>query len=459
MTRHSRPGSSSRNQNIFKVLRFFSLSSLISIMVAAILLTALFRQVAIRDMIHFGEQSNQQLAQSFLNAVRAPLLPYIGTDEYHHGLPVPPEVVQAIAGLMHNTGVTRVKIYDDEGIVLFSTPYNQIGTDGSGNPGFKSGMKGRVVSELTYRDAFNPFDWETESDNLIQTYIPIQQSQAEPILGVFEIYSDVHPLVVQIERAEFLILGGSIAILALLYLALLAIVRHAERIITAQQNTIRDRNHALELLSAQLLKAQEDDRKRLAYELHEGIAQTLSGIKYQMETACQPNGRPFANDRRPADTLVLMLQSAIQKVRTLAMDLRPSSLDDLGLLPTLDWYCQEFRSIYPDIELRLDTQVEESDISKNLKLVLFRLIQQIVQNIARQICSSRVRIELHKSGDQILLEITDDCLATTMSSEKLKERELYLLTLRERITLSGGDMEVFTSDDVGGTTVRASWWS
>ena len=387
------------------------------------------------------------------------LLIYLGTEEHHHGLPVPPEVVQAIVGLMHNTGVTRVKLYDDEGIVLFSTPDNQIGTDGSGNPGFKSGMKGRVVSELIYRDGFNPFDRETESDNLIQTYIPIQQSQAEPILGVFEVHSNVHPLVVQIERAQFLILGGSIAILALLYLALLAIVRHAERIITAQQNTIRDHSHALELLSAQLLKAQEDDKKRLAYELHEGIAQTLSGIKYQMETACRPNGQPCANDNRPPDTLVPVLQSAIEEIRTLAMDLRPSSLDDLGLLPTLDWYCREFRNIYPDIELRLDTQVEESDISKNLKLVLFRLIQQIVQSIARQRCASRIRIELHKSGGQILLEISDDCLSTAMSSQQVEERDLYLLTLRERITLSGGEMEVFTPDDAGGTTVRASWWS
>ena len=457
MYRQWRPAAAAHNHRIFRMLRFFSLTSLVGILVAVVLLTLLYRQVAIRDLIHFGERGNQQLAQSLLNAVRAPLLIYLGNEDHHDGKPVPPELVQGIAGLMQNTGVTRVKIYDDEGIVLFDTKSEQIGRDRSGNPGFQSGMKGRVVSELVYRDRLNPFDRETESDNLIQSYIPIRKSSAEPILGVFEVYSDVNPLVAEIERAEILILGGSTAILVLLYLALLAIVRYAERIITAQENTIRDHNHALELLSAQLLTAQEDEKKRLAFELHEGIAQTLSSIKYQMEHACRPNGRPCADDQRPLDALVPAIQSAIQEIRSLAMDLRPPSLDDLGLLPTLAWYCREFNTIYPNIELRFDAQAEEGDIPKTLKVVLFRLIQQMLQNIVRQACASQVRILLRKAGDSIRLELSDNCLTTTMSSEQAAERNQCLLTLRERVTLAGGEMAVFAPDDSGGTSVSATW--
>jgi len=459
MTTRRKPSAAQGKVTIFRMLRYFSLTSLVGILVATALLTLLHRQVAIRDLIHFGEQSNQHLAYSFLNAVRAPLLIYLGNEDHHYGKPVPPELVQAIAGLMQNTGVTRVKIYDDEGIVLFSTRANQIGSDASNNTGFRSGMAGHVVSKLSYRDNLNAFDKETESDNLIQTYIPIRQSNSEEILGVFEIYSDVNPLVDEIERAQILILGGSILVLALLYAALLAIVRHAERVILAQQNTIKDRNHALELLSAQLLTAQEDEKKRLAFDLHEGIAQHLSAIKLQMEHACRPNGEPCADDHRPLAAIVPAIQCAIQEIRTLAMDLRPSSLDDLGLLPTLDWYCREIQSIYPEIDLRLDARVQESDISKTLRVVLFRVIQQMLLNIARQDCASRISITLFKSGDQIHLEITDDCPAASLESEPREERSLQFLTLRERITLSGGDMEVIDRDDGGGTTMIATWWT
>jgi signal transduction histidine kinase len=455
MYRQRRPAT--HNHSIFRMLRFFSLTSLVGILVAVALLTLLYRQVAIRDLVHFGERGNQLLAQSFLNALRAPLLVYLGNEDHHDGRPAPPELVQAIAGLMEKTGVTRVKIYDDEGIVLFSTKSDQIGSDRGENTGFRSAMKGRVVSNLLYRDSLNPFDRETESDNLIHTYIPIGQGYAEPILGVFEVYSDVNPLVAEIERAEILILGGSMGILVLLYLALLAIVRHAERIILAQENTIRDRNHALELLSAQLLTAQEDEKRRLAFELHEGIAQTLSSIKYQMEHACRPNGRPCGDDHRPLDALVPAIQSAIHEVRTLAMELRPASLDDLGLLPTIEWYCREFRSLYPNIELQLDIDVEEDDIPKALKVVLFRLIQQMLQNILRHTNASRAQIQLSKSGNQILLELTDNCRARTMSVEQASARKPYLITLRERVTLAGGSMEVVTPDDSDVTTISASW--
>jgi signal transduction histidine kinase len=451
-------GANAGNQNVFRILRFFSVTSLISILVAAALLTLLYRQVAINDLLHFGERGNQLLAQSFLNAVRAPLVVYLANEDHHHGRPVPSELVQAITGLMQNTGVTRVKIYDDEGIVLFSTKSDQIGKNRSGNPGFQSGMKGRVMSDLIYRDKLNPFDRESESDNLIQTYIPIRQGHDEAILGVFEVYSDLTPLVAGIERAQILILGGSTGILVLLYLALLAIVRYAERIIVTQQNTIRDRNHALELLSAQLIRGQEDEKKHLAFELHEGIAQNLSSIKYRMEHACRPNGLPCADDNRPLEAIVPAIQSAIQEVRALAMDLRPSSLDDLGLLPTLEWYCREFRAIYPGIDLQLDVQTREEDIPKNLKEVLFRLIQQMLQNIAREGCANQARIRLHRSDASIRLELRDNCPAAAASDEQATERNTYLLTLRERVTLAGGDMDVFAPDESGGTTVSAGWW-
>jgi signal transduction histidine kinase len=139
------------------------------------------------------------------------------------------------------------------------------------------------------------------------------------------------------------------------------------------------------------------------------------------------------------------------------MELRPASLDDLGLLPTLEWYCREFRTLYPNVELLLDIDAEEDDIPKALKVVLFRLIQQMLQNILRHTNASRAQIQLSKSGSQIQLELTDNCRARTLSAEQASARKTYLVTLRERVTLAGGSMEVVTPDDTDMTTISASW--
>jgi len=90
------------------------------------------------------------------------------------------------------------------------------------------------------RDSFNAFDRRTEEDNLIQTYVPIVDAEGQPARGVFEIYTDVNSMVQHTEEAQWQLIGGGALIMALLYLALLAVVRYAERIIARQQDEIRE---------------------------------------------------------------------------------------------------------------------------------------------------------------------------------------------------------------------------
>ncbi|NTV96736.1 MAG: hypothetical protein HGA75_15210 [Thiobacillus sp.] len=451
------PRQEGTKQGIFRLLRLFSVSGLVGMLAAILLLTLLYRQVAVATLIQTGERGSQALAQSFLNAVRTPLMDYLVDEDHHHGRAIPAELALAIAGLRMDTGVTRVMICDDEGIVLYSSQPDRIGTDLHGQPGFQGGLVGRVSSELGYRDWLNPFDRRGPSDNLIQTYIPIRPAAGEPALGVLIIQSDTGPLVAGIERAELAIVAGSAITLGLLYIALLAILRRAAGVIAAQQHTIRERNHALEVLSTQLITAQEDEKKRLAVELHEGVAQILSSIKYQMENACRVDGQPCPLDKRPLDAIVPVIQDTIQDVRALAMDLRPASLDELGLIPTLNWYCREFRTVHPDIELRFEHGVGEGDIPKTLKVVLFRLSQQMLQYIARLDRAGLVTMSLHKTGDRVRLEVTEDGPTGSMDHEQAAARELHLLTLRERVTLAGGEIEVATAADGDGTLVRATW--
>ncbi len=433
------------------MVRFFSVASLITIVAAATLLTTLYRQVAIHDIVSFGERSNLVVAQGFLNALHAPLVEYLLHEEAHHGGALPVDLAQAIRRLMEDTAVVRIKIYDDEAIVVYSTREDQIGRYVIDNAGYRSAMSGSVMSKLIYRDGFNPFDRETESDNLIQSYVPIREHPGAPALGVFEVYTDANPMVAEIERGQLSVLGGGLGVLTLLYLSLLAIVRHAERIIKGQQQSIRERSRALEVLSSQLLTAQEQEKKRVAQELHEGIVQTLSGIKYQIEHAHRRAGAP--TEAPSLHAVVPLLQTTIREVRSLAMELRPSSLDDMGVIATLEWYCREFRTVYPEVSLELAIGIRESDITPPLKVILYRLIQQTLQCFARHECTTRIALTLTRATDGVHLQVSNDCAVENYEQGDL---ESFRIAVRERIALSGGSA-AFSDNAQGGITLSALW--
>ncbi len=239
-------------------------------------------------------------------------------------------------------------------------------TDQNHNQGFIIAINGGVASALIYRDTFNSFDGATEEDNLMQTYIPVRAGPAEPIQGVFELYTDVNSLVHQTERTEFIIMAGAILILSALYAVLILIVRRANNTIELQQRTIRERTETLELLSSQMLKSEESHKKKIAFELHEGLAQTLSALKLKVENGRYKRSMGDAT-AGSVDSIIPVLQQAIQEVRTIATDLRPSSLDDLGLLPTLNWLCREFEQQHPGIRIEREISLQEQDIPPPLK--------------------------------------------------------------------------------------------
>lgn len=367
---------------MFRMLRYFSIASLVSILIAAALLTLLYRQVAIKDIVRLDE---------------------------------------------------------------------------SGNPGVIAAIGGRTFSRLVFRDTFNMFASTTSEDNLVQTYIPIRKTPTSPVVGVFEIYTDANPLVSQAEHTELIILVGVAAICLALYLVLLLIVQRAERIIEAQQQTIRERTQTLETLSAQLVANEENEKKRIAAELHEGIAQTLAAIKVNVEKTCHSLGQDRPQDGAGMGALVPIIQGAIQDVRELAMELRPSSLDDLGLVPTLAWFFREFQSIYPGIRIEQRIQVTEQDVPVPLKIIVYRIVQEALHCIAKYTQSDQVVVGLHKTADAIELSIARNPAAPVPDNAgEANGHAPGMTTLRQRAVLSGGHFVVET-DARKGTTIRASW--
>jgi len=449
---------------MFKLLRYYSVASLVAVLTTAVLLAWFYRQVAIQGIVDLAEQANLTLTRAAMNPIKPELFAFLETTaDFHPGIPnppsLPPELAGSIKALMQDRSVVRVKIFNRRGVVVFSTKPSQIGDDQNHNEGFNIAINGGVGSDLIYRDTFNSFDGTTEEDNLMQTYIPIRASPAEPILGVFEIYADVNSLVHQTERTEFIIMAGACLILSALYVALVLIVRRANKTIELQQRTIRERTETLELLSAQMLKSEESHKKKLAFDLHEGLAQTLAALKLKVE-----NGRHHQAGETAAgsvDSIIPLLQEAIQEVRKIATDLRPSSLDDLGLLLTLNWLCREFEEQHPGIRIERQIRLQEQDIPAPLKVILYRIIMSVLEDLAQHTNTGKIHLGLWLEDNVLTLLIDDtateilDRTVTPLANINPQLRAGFA-RMEELTTLSGGTFSA-SAHSGGGTALRASW--
>lgn len=436
----------------FNLLPFFSVASLLGIVAAAVLVTLLYRQTAIGALVDSGEHLNIGLTQTALNSVHASLARYL--RRANSGSQATSAEIDALEAelrkVLRDTSVVRIKVYNQSGTVVFSTKRSQIGRDQRDNPAFMEARNGEISSKLIYRDSFNYFDQETEEDNLIQTYVPVGTGTEDGILGVFEIYTDVNPLVREISRMEWLMVAGTGAIFLLLYGLLLTVVYRAGHIIKRQQLTISEHNKTLELLSAQLLDAQEKERKRVALELHEGIAQNLAAIKFKLEIAEQTAVKDGADRGSDLGALVSVIQDTIQEVRTMAMQLRPPSLDDLGIGATLSWLSRQLSEIYPDLSVEAEVAVNEERIPRPLRVVVYRAAQEALAAMAGFQEPRAIQLDLRESGATLQLEINDPAMSTSAPLEP------DLSIARQRILLSGGLFSVLPSA-AGGATLSAEW--
>jgi len=194
--------------------------------------------------------------------------------------------------------------------------------------------------------------------------------------------------------------------------------------------------------------------------LHEGLAQTLAALKLQVE-----NGRHShkADDAAAGsvDSIIPVLQQAIHEVRTIATDLRPPSLDDLGLLPTLNWVFREFKQRHPGIRIEREIPLQEQDIPSPLKVILYRIIVSVLNDLAQHTNTGRIHLALRQEDNALILLIDDtstEMLDRTVTSLANIDPQLRagFARMEELTTLSGG---TFTAAHYsgGGTTLRASW--
>ncbi len=233
----------------------------------------------------------------------------------------------------------------------------------------------------------------------------------------------------------------------------------------AQDNTERKRAEEmlqksareLRLLSSKILDAQESERKRVARELHDGIGQALTGIKFAIENGVRRlKETETAPQFKVLDDIIPLIQATVDETRRIAMGLRPSTLDDIGISETIYWFCQQYEGIYKNIRILKLIEVEEDQIPETLKTVIFRVLQESLNNVAKHSGADRVQVRLQQQGNTVKLIIEDN--GSGFDSEKplpqkASGRGFGLASMRERIELSGG---IFTIQSAPGQATRIS---
>jgi len=226
------------------------------------------------------------------------------------------------------------------------------------------------------------------------------------------------------------------------------------------EEALRATQDQLWRLSAQHLTIQESERRRIAADLHDGLGQTLSLVKLSIEEAARSvsagvSGKVAATLERLAPTV----KSALAELRRISMNLRPSTLDDLGILATLSWYFREFEAACPNMKLERDVSVTEADIPDLLKITIFRIVQEATSNALKHARADRVTVCLRNAGGLLELSIEDDGQGfdtAMVASSRDFSHGLGLQSMKERAELSGGDYE-FTSAPGEGTSIRVRW--
>lgn len=226
------------------------------------------------------------------------------------------------------------------------------------------------------------------------------------------------------------------------------------------EDALRESGKELRILSNQLLSAEEKERKRIANELHDGIGQALSAIKFSVENALgQLRNVSDQTELEPLKAAIPLTQKTIEEVRRIVMDLRPSILDDLGILATINWFCREFQKVYIGIRIEVDIDVQENIIPSPLKTVIYRILQEALNNIAKHSRADRVQLSLIEQTGRVILGIQDNGVGFDVSksiSMKPSHRGYGLASMRERAELSGADFNI-TSEDGKGTLIRVEW--
>ncbi|TFL19715.1 cache domain-containing protein [Jannaschia formosa] len=318
-------------------------------------------------------------------------------------------------------------------------------TDAEGTP-----ITDRLIEIARQGSGYHSYVWRkpsTGTESTILTYvIGLQDWQWAIGTGVFldDVLAQAASTRAEVRaqvREQFLWIGG-------IALAALLTVFASGFLITVRERRLADVK--LKELTQRVLDTQEEERGRVARELHDGISQVLAGIRFRLELARRLTAKGDPKAGGAVDAAIDGLHSAIGEVRRISHDLRPGVLDDLGLGPALKTLCETFEA-RTGLDVTFRTVVFRNRLDIEAKTALFRIAQEALTNIERHAEASRVSVRVLSHRRGATLRIEDDGRGLGR-----RRQGLGLRNMAERIEQLDGTLTLSDGPDGRGTVVEAT---
>lgn len=225
------------------------------------------------------------------------------------------------------------------------------------------------------------------------------------------------------------------------------------------EEALRQSEMELRQFSKRLLELHEYERKKIGETLHDQIFQNLIVLKIGLERQIGSVANPKKVTRDKLADLISMIQESIEQLREIIMTLRPTLIDDLGILATLRWLCQQYQSVHSLFNCSCEMKILEGDIPSSLKIVIFRIAQEAFDNIIQHSRADRVRFVLKKTPHRIIMRIEDNGKGFDpefVKSDPDSLESVGLSSIKKRIDFTKGTFKIKSAPGQG-TTISAHW--
>lgn len=224
-----------------------------------------------------------------------------------------------------------------------------------------------------------------------------------------------------------------------------------------QQRTreLQEANKLREQLLEKLISAQEEERRRIARELHDEATQSLAALAINLESIADSLPQRYQGTREKLDVLKEQAIKTLGGIRSLALELRPSALDDLGLSMAVDWYAKDYLG-KRGLDVKINAVGGKTKLPAHTETMLFRIVQEALTNVVKHAEASQVRVELRLSDLEAIVQVEDNGRgfdAEAALTERGARQNLGLHGMAERAALLGGTFSI-RSQPGHGTCLR-----